>query len=1010
MSIRPANRNPGVRTIPAAVFVFCLYSTVFAVEYGFDVWTTANGLPQNTVTGVVQTPDGYLWLSTFDGLARFDGVRFTIFDKGNTKGILNNRFSGIFVDRDGTLWAVTENGVITVYRDGVFTSFLDPEIPNTAFNLVSDAAGGALIETNDGFYYLRDGRLVPSPDRKEKNVSTFYYGKSGTKWTFEQNRITERRDGKDTIFPVGAMSVFPNTSVNTYVYEDRRGALWIRFPNRLGRLANGVATIFTKKEIPALNDSTPGQIFDGPDGSVWFIFAGNGRNGKAVSRLARFQNDRFDSYRLDEAVAGFEGITDREGNFWAATPTGLKRLRQKLITTLSVADGLNSNEIYPLLQTHTGDVLIGSVRSVNRYSNGKITDLGLTYMGGFPIYMRGLWEDAANRIWLGYQGEGGFGRLENGSTLRGIGRHVLPNGATDFAADREGNLWIATENGLYEYRDDREIAHYTVKDGLRDERIITLRFDRNDHLWLGTFNGISELRDGRFDNFEGVENTPQGFVRAIYEDAAGVLWFGTYGDGLVRYKDGRFFNYRVEDGLFNNGVFAILEDDRGNFWMSSNRGIHRVSRRELDDFADGRIPKLNGVSYDEKDGMLNAECNGGRIPAAVKTNDGRLWFATMGGVAIVDPEAERSNPFPPPVVIENIAVDRQPLPAEKVLAAARDSRTVIELEPGRSNLEIDYTGLSLIKSEQVKFKYRLEGLDENWVEAGTVRTVNYSYLPAGSYTFRVIAANADGVWNETGAAVGIVVRPYIYQTWWFRLLAALASAVVIGLIYYSRVSHLRTIADAKTDFSRRLIESQEAERKRIAAELHDGLGQSLVVIKNRAALGLKKGDDPARVARELDQISESATLALDEVREITNNLRPQLLDRLGLTKALAAMCKKMSGVVEIECEVDPLDGLFDESEEIGLFRIVQESINNVIKHSGASRAAVRVKRAGNSVSITVEDNGRGFEPGRIKAAGGGLGLVGLKERAQLLGGEFAIDSRIGEGTRIEVVIGLRNIS
>ncbi len=321
----------------------------------------------------------------------------------------------------------------------------------------------------------------------------------------------------------------------------------------------------------------------------------------------------------------------------------------------------------------------------------------------------------------------------------------------------------------------------------------------------------------------------------------------------------------------------------------------------------------------------------------------------------------------------------------------------IELQPGQSNLAIEYTGLSLTNSAQIKFRYRLEGLENNWIEAGTKRTVDYSYLPAGNYTFRVIAANTNGVWNTEGVAIKIIVHPYFYQTLWFRVLAALLVALIVWFIYHTRVSHLREIAKTKTAFSQQLIESQEAERKRIAAELHDGLGQNLVVIKNRALLGINKGDDKERVAKELRNISDSATQALEEVREITNNLRPQLLDRLGLTKAINAMLKKVSGVIEIDSEIDSIDNIFSETQEISIYRIVQESINNIIKHSNASDAFVKIKRDETKVLITIEDNGKGFDIANIK---NGLGLIGLKERSQLLNGEFVVDSKIGEGTKI----------
>lgn len=982
-------------------FILCITAAkLTAQEYGFDLWTTANGLPQNTVTGVAQTPDGYLWLSTFDGLARFDGVRFTVFDKANTKGILNNRFAGILIDREGSLWAITENGIVTICRNGIFSSIQTPETWSGSPGLIEDAHGEAMIETSDGYYYLREGRFVPSTRRDEKNVRHFYLKGSGPTWTVRPNSASAEKDGQIVDYDLALPAEYFGSDFRTPAFEEKRGALWLPFDDKLYRLADGKVAIFTKSEIPALGDQTVQLMLEDAAGALWFIFNPDTRKGSSGGQLVRFKDGQFTSYHLGTYASVTSGIVDREGNFWLASPTGLRRLRQQLITTLSMKDGLNSNEVYPVFERNNGDILIGTVRGVNRYAGGKITDMRLRYSENFPLYMRGLWEDRERRVWLGYQGEGGFGRFDEPSSVKRIGQNDLPNGATDFASDSEGNIWIATENGLFKHKDDREIARYTVNDGLKNDKIIDLHFDRSGALWLGTFDGVSYFRNGSFVNFSDVENSPKGFVRAIYEDADGVLWFGTYGDGLFRYEDGKFFNYRVENGLFNNGVFAILED-RGNLWMSSNRGIHRVSKQDLNDLADGKILRLNSVSFDEKDGMLNAECNGGRIPAAIKTRDGKLWFATMGGVAIVDPEAEKASPKPPPAIIENVSIDRKAVDAEKVRSAANDPDTAIELQPGQSNVAIEYTGMSLVRSGQIKFRCQLEGLEKEPVEAGTRRVADYSYLPPGTYTFRLFAASASGVWNTEGAAIRIVVNPYFYQTWWFRILAALGVALIIAWIYHNRITGLRRIAAAKTMFSRQLIESQEAESKRIASELHDGLGQSLVVIKNRAMLGVRKSDDKDRIIKELESISESATQALDEVREITNNMRPQLLDRLGLTKALISMCKKVEGVVDIECEIADIDGIFSEIEEISLYRIVQESLNNVIKHSNASDARVSISRAVNSVTVEIADNGSGFDTGSVKS---GLGLVGLKERAQLLNGGLSIDSRRGEGTKIVLAI------
>jgi signal transduction histidine kinase/ligand-binding sensor domain-containing protein len=975
------------------IALFCFYANVFAQEYDFDTWTTANGLPQNTVNGLVQTPDGYLWLSTFDGLARFDGVRFTIFDKGNTKGIADNRFTELLLDKAGALWSLTENGVITIYRDGIFTSYQIPETFKIPIKILLDGAGEVLIVTKDKAYYLRDGTFVESSENGNASELNFFYGKSGAKWTFAANGILWEKAGQTINYSMKFWTYDLPFRMNIYVQEDSTGSLWFTIFDKLYRLGNGKISVFTKEDIPDLEKLWLAALYKDADGTQCLIFGTYAGSTKIVnSQLVKFRDNQFTSYDLGDPTWVSSVRVDREGNIWFATQKGLKRLRRKLISTLSVKDGLNSDEVYPLLQTVPGDILIGSTRGVNRYASGKITKLDVNYGAGIPILSGGISVDFSNGRWFGYTG--GFGRFENGSFKEM--KHLSLGSATDFNVERGGNVWISTGEGLFKYKDDKEIGHYTTNDGLPHVGVVLTHLDRNGNLWAGTFNGLAIFKDGRFSDFNQESDSPKGYVRAIFEDADGVLWFGTYADGLYRYKDGKFFNYRVENGLFNNGVFAILEDG-GNFWMSSNRGIHRVSIQELNDFADGKIPKINSISYDEKDGMLNAECNGGRIPAAIKTKDGKLWFGTMGGVAIVDPNVEKVNSLPPSVVIENISIDRKIIDAEKIQSAVRNPQSEIELQPGQSNIAIEYTGLSLIRSEQIKFRYKLEGLEENWIEAGTKRTVDYSYLPAGSYTFHVMAANGDGVWSEEGTAIKIIVHPYFYKTWWFIGLCVLAVAALIWWIYHTRVSRLRAIADAKTLFSRQLIESQEAERKRIASELHDGLGQSLVIIKNRAMLGIRKGDDKQRVAKELDNISESASQALDEVREITNNLRPQLLDRLGLTKAINSMLKKGADIIEIESEIDNIDGLFGENEEISVYRIVQESLNNVIKHAEATRVAVKIKRTENQVLITIEDNGKGFDPENVSS---GHGLFGLKERALLLNGELLIDSKIGKGTKL----------
>jgi hypothetical protein len=300
-----------------------------------------------------------------------------------------------------------------------------------------------------------------------------------------------------------------------------------------------------------------------------------------------------------------------------------------------------------------------------------------------------------------------------------------------------------------------------------------------------------------------------------------------------RFRDGKFFNYTIANGLFNNGVFAILEDKQHNFWISSNRGIYRVNRQELNDLAAGKIAQVNCIAYGKSDGMRSTECNGGRQPAGLIARDGKFWFATQDGVAVVDPERVVENRLPPPVEIESVSIDRHGVPFNQA----------VRMTHAQTSLDVAYTGLSLIKSDLLRFKYKIEGLDPDWIDAGTRRTAYYSYLPAGTYTFRVIAANSDGVWNTEGKSFTLVVVPPFYRTWWFGVLSAVLLSAVVFVVYRNRVSRLQARTAEQEVFARQLIDSQERERTRIAAELHDGLSQSMVIIKNRAMLSLIKPDD-----------------------------------------------------------------------------------------------------------------------------------------------------------------------
>ncbi len=795
-----------------AVLLLTLLLSVSAdalAQYRYDTWTTDNGLPQNGVRQITQTPDGYLWFTTFDGLVRFDGVRFTTFGTGNTRGIINNRFTGLYGDQDGTLYATTmEDGVLTIYRNGEFTSYNSEQVPGHYIQrIVPDAGGELRFQTEDedriskSWFYLRDGKFVFIEKETRPGAVTFT-GKSGTQWSFTTTEVVEQRDGKRTVYP---LDIGPLT-YNLNYFEDSTGHLWLG-EYAVHRIGDGTVTRFG--EADGLPRSIHHSFWEAADGGVWFASGGGSTEGVG---LVRYQDRRLQVFGTPSGLLNtsiYSVFHDREGTTWVATNKGLSRLRKTVLNTFSVKDGLAHTEVYPIYRDRQDRIWIGTTKGLSIYQDGRLAPLKLTpanpkappreVWADATSSVQSLWEDPKGRMWVGINGgiflvqQGTAGMLDGA-----LGHHVYA-----IRGDRHGNVWAATNRGMLQYRDDTLVATLSVKDGLPNEFMTTIFEDSKGTLWFGGFGGLSRFAGGTITNFTTREGLGGSYVRTIYEDGEGTLWIGTYDEGLSRFKDGRFVNYKAEHGLYNNGVFAIEEDARGRFWICSNRGIYRVKRHELNEFAAGHISRVNSVGYGTQDGMLSTECNGGRQPASVTDRDGRFWFPTQDGVVVIEPRNEADNPLPPSVVVESATVERE----------AVDIRTGLTIAPGLKNIEINFAGISLIKSEQIKFRYKLDGHDADWIDAGTRRTAYYSSLPPGQYRFQVTAANSDNIWNEQGAILALELLPFFYQTTMFYSLVALGltatlfSAWRIGVNRLgARERQLAKLVDEKTEELRKANE------------------------------------------------------------------------------------------------------------------------------------------------------------------------------------------------------------
>ena len=987
--------------LPAALFCLCVAPALAGGR--FDNWTTENGLPQNSINAILQTRDGYIWMATFGGLVRYDGVQFTVFTRGNTKGLGSNRALCLMETSDGALWVGTEDGGVSRLKEGTFTHYTTADgLPeNNIWGFVADDENRLVVVTHHGAVCWQDDRFVPqSFTRKTINDASwaiyYYQAHNRTRLLEEPGSPLESLRAK-----------LPDQTV-TSVYIDGNNGIWVGAKNALMRMQDGVLTSFGEKHgVPG---SAVVRWYEDRQGAIWMGTEGAG--------VLRFNDGRFNRYTTADGLSS-DSISaifqDREGTMWIGTSNaGLNRLKRQVIIDYSDHDGLIGKNAYPIYQDRSSDIWIGC-GGLFRFREGKFT----RYEHAAPPGLRAderpfvvptaLFKDRSGVLWMG--AVGGLYTFESGRFTR---EKILPWPTFIWCIYQtsDGSMWFGCEAGLVRYEVRNEVGYeakysagrvevFNTANGLASNDVKIIRDDGEGGLWLGTWGGLSHLKDGKLTSYRQKDGLPSDRVRSLYLDQDGALWIGTYDGGLARLKDGRFTQYTTKNGLFDEGVFQILEDARGNLWMSCNRGIYRAAKQQLNDLAEGRIQRICCVSYGVQDGMLNAECNGGRQPAGIKASDGKLWFPTLDGVVVIDPDAVPLNTQPPPVMIENAIIDRD----------AVDIRTGVTVGPGKQNLEIGYAGLSFINAGKVAFKYMLEGLDRDWIDAGSRRTAYYSHLPPGDYVFKVIAANSDGVWNLEGASLHIVVIPPIWRTWWFDALMVLAIGAILIVAYRRRVSQLEKANLAQAEFSRRLIQSQETERKRIAAELHDGLAQNLLVIKNRAVLGLAPAGEGKEAKVQLDEISSTVTQALEEVRSIAHNLRPYQLDRLGLTMALESMVRKVSesSTITFSADLDPVDGLLVPDAEINLYRIVQEAVNNIVKHSGATRAQVTVMRDAAGLTVSIHDNGAGFSPQAAGTGGShkqGMGLTGIAERARILGAKLTLNSAPGNGTTIALRLAL----
>jgi signal transduction histidine kinase/ligand-binding sensor domain-containing protein len=921
-------------------------------------------------------------------LARFDGVHFTVFNKSATPGMVSNRFEAVNRGENGDLWLITEGGRVTRYHLGIFETY------GTAEGLPDEPARGAYSNQAGHVWFLFDktiaqwderaGRFVdiavPNPNISYKAIRW----ESGGFWGLDSDGLHVFVEGTFKTYPLP--SWLPVSSVWNMA-RDQTGKIWIETLD--GQYVG----------LPL----DPSQSFEPPRRTLSVSYTDH-RGVVWTIRVSRHLARSLDiiSSGIPVSLPFYQLYEDDENNLWLGTDgQGLHKLRKQFIQVYSKEQGLVDRNVYPIYQEPSGTIWAGVWNAgLSRFKDGKVTNY--TVADGLPNgLVTALTADREGRMFVATHG--GLVNFVNEKFVRAVNLS-LPDDEVIQAmfSSEDGTMWFGTTRGLVSYGHGvRKIL--TKADGLATDDVRVILEGSDGSLWVAGYGGLTQVHNGIFRRWTERDGLPSDNIRSLYEDAEHVLWIGTYDNGLARFQNGKLTRYGTRDGLFDQGVFQILEDRHGNFWISCNRGIYRISKRELNEFASGSRDKITSVGYGKIDGMLNTECNGGLWPAGIKTADGKMWFPTQHGIAVLDPEEVPTNKEPPAVLLEALLVDRAPVPLNGSLV----------IPAHKENVEIQYTAVTFINSEQTRFKYILEGLDSKWNDVGTRRVAYYPHIPPGKYVFRVLAENSDGVWNEQGQSLPVIVLAPFYRTWWFFALLVLVAILLTARAWSYRLRQLERAQIAQRAFSQQLIASQESERKRIAADLHDSIGQRLIVVNNLALLLLRSNDpnkSNQKEAQTLKEISTEASLAIEEARGISYNLRPIQLDRLGLNKAIEGLIRTISHAsgIRFSTELDNVDDLFSEALRINFYRIVQESLNNIMKHAKATQVSILLRRTEALLTLTIEDNGAGIRSVSRPAPTGqnGFGLTGMAERARLLGGTFQIRPGPERGTLIAVEIPL----
>ena len=981
--------------------------TLDVSQYAHTAWRTQEGFARGEIDSIAQTPDGYLWLGTLLGLFRFDGVRAVGWRPPQGQVLPDSHIRCLLGARNGTLWIGTWAGLVSWTGNRLK---LYPQLDGWFIN--------ALLEDRQGVVWV-GAQALTNPFARLCAIS-----KDGVRCEGDDGRfgrwVTGLHEAENGDLLVGAA---------TGLWRWRPGAPRLQLAGvpieggLHGITGDGMggALVITRAGIRLVDQETAVPFATFPDihlqdvlrdhnGGVWVGSEGGG--------LFHVHNGRTDRFGKTDGLSGdtiAQIFEDREGNIWVATTSGLDRFHDMSVATYSARQGLSSALVASVLESRDGSIWISTRDELEHWSGGRETyysgprgslpPRSLPRAGQAPgireIVVAGwshggasLFEDRQGRLWVASPA-GGVGYLANDRYTAIAG---IPGGFVDaMTEDETGSLWIAHDIlGLIRISPDEKIQTYSWQQLGLPGAISRLVADRRaGGLWLGLRAGsVAHFVDGRVrTTYSAADGLAKGRIYWLRMDPDATLWVGADG-GLSRIKSGRIATLDSTSGLPCDSVDWMIDDNTGAVWIDTACGIARIVRSDLEGWAsavdkgDGHGLGIHATVFDESDGVVSQSNTSTYSPHAAKSADGRLWFATLGGVGVVDPARLSRNVLRPPVHIEEVIADRK----------SYEPSSNLRLPPLVRDLQFNYTALSLLAPERLMFRYKLEGHDREWQSVGTRRQAFFNDLAPGNYRFRVIASNNSGVWNEQGAALDFSVAPEYWQTNWFRALCVLGGGLAVWALVRLRVRQVAASVRGQ-------LEVRMAERERIARDLHDTLLQGLQGLLLRfqvAAERIPKGE-PAREM--LDRALERADEVLDEGRARVKGLRalvggvPRLPEALAHVVGQLAPAEASPFRITVEGAVRELNPVV--REEVLL--VAREALINAYRHANASNIEAEITYADDGLIVRVRDDGQGIDDAVLREGRPGrFGLLGMRERAKKMNARLGLWSKPGAGTEVEI--------